>query len=130
MVVLEALAGTYNIHKLPPNKPIPSVLYSAALFCVLRSDKELSIVCDADITLTDAHADSQQVGPFVALRVAGTLDFALTGILSGLTTVLANADISVFSISSFDTDYLLVREDSRTQAHRSLQQAGYEIRAA
>ena len=128
MVVLEALAGAYSIHKLPVSSAIPTTLYeeSAALCCVLRSDKELSVVCAADVSL----ADSQQVGPWSALRVAGTLDFDLTGILSRLTAVLFDADISVFAISSFDTDYLLVRQESRDLAHQSLQQAGYQIQAS
>ena len=52
-------------------------------------------------------------GPFAALRVAGTLDFALTGILASLTAPLAEADVSAFALSTFDTDYLLVPREPR-----------------
>jgi hypothetical protein len=59
------------------------------------------------------------------LRVAGTIDFSVVGILVSLVTPLAEAGVSVFAISTFDTDYLLVKE--LTKALRALQSAGHDI---
>jgi len=125
-LTLEALPGTFNIHRCAPDAAVPSAVLSAPLFSVLRSELELSIVCDAAIEI----AASQHVGPWCALRVAGTLDFALTGILSRLASALAAAEISVFAISSFDTDYLLIRLENQAAAHETLRKAGYLITIA
>ena len=138
-LVLALLPEALRIHRLPGSARLAQVLKDTAsasspgnsakdqtLFATLHSRDELSIVCDANLKVTS----EQSSGPWRAMYVVGQLDFALTGILAGLTQPLAAAKISIFAISSFDTDYLLVREDSRAQAHRSLQQAGYEIRAA
>lgn len=120
-LALDLLPGTFNIHRLPATHSIPPAVLSAPLMSVLRSESELSIVCDSQIAINSA----EQIGPWRAFRVAGTLDFALVGILSKLTTVLAAAGISVFAISSYDTDYLLVREESVAATSHALIQAGY-----
>jgi hypothetical protein len=61
------------------------------------------------------------------LRVAGRLDFSLAGVLASLLSPLAEAGVSVFAVSTFDTDYLLVREDSLTAALEALRTAGHAI---
>lgn len=61
------------------------------------------------------------------LRVAGTLDFALVGILAKLSHVLAEANVSIFALSTYDTDYLLVKSDQLAVALKALTQAGYSI---
>ena len=65
--------------------------------------------------------------PFAALRVAGTLPFSLSGVLSGLTTPLAAAGVSVFAVSTFDTDYLLVPGDMLGPAAEALRSAGHRV---
>ena len=70
------------------------------------------------------------VGPWAGFRVAGILDFALTGILASLTTPLASAQISVFSVSTYDTDYLLVPRQSRDAAVASWTAAGIAVESA
>ena len=62
-----------------------------------------------------------------ALRVVGTLDFALTGILAGLTGSLAEAGVSVFALSTFDTDWLLVRAEALGKARAALEGSGYAV---
>lgn len=59
-----------------------------------------------------------------AFRVAGTLDFSLTGILAGITAVLAERKIGVFAVSSFDTDYLLVRTGDLERALAAFRESG------
>jgi len=67
------------------------------------------------------------VGPWRALKVEGPLDFSLTGILAGLSAALSNANISLFAISTFDTDYMLVREETLDAAIQALRGAGYRV---
>ncbi|HEY7848912.1 MAG TPA: ACT domain-containing protein, partial [Ktedonobacterales bacterium] len=62
-----------------------------------------------------------------ALRVAGPLDFALIGVLASLAEPLAQAGVSIFAISTYDTDYLLVREVALTEALTALRAAGHTI---
>lgn len=85
---------------------------------VTRTAVEVSIVAASPIE------GARVEGPWRAFRVVGTLDFALTGILHSLTEPLAAAGISVFAISTFDTDYLLVRTDRAPHARAAWQQAG------
>lgn len=66
-------------------------------------------------------------GPFAALRVAGTLDFSLTGVMAGLAGPLAEAGLSVLAISTYDTDYLLVRRDELEAAAEALRGAGHAV---
>jgi hypothetical protein len=65
-----------------------------------------------------------------AICVAGPLDFALVGILASLSTTLASAGVSIFAISTFDTDYILVKEQSLGDACAALAAAGHDIGAA
>ena len=60
-----------------------------------------------------------------ALKVTGSLDFSLTGILAGLATALAEADISLFALSTYDTDYVLVKSKPLSRACMALNSAGY-----
>ena len=61
------------------------------------------------------------------MRVAGPLDFGLTGILAGIATALAEAEISLFALSTFDTDYVLVKVETLPRAVAALREAGYPI---
>lgn len=89
-----------------------------------RTDTEISVVCetrriDFDVT---AREDGWR-----AFTVAGTLDFALIGILAKITGVLAESGISVFCVSTYDTDYVLVRSARLSVAVDALSAAGYSI---
>jgi hypothetical protein len=128
--LLKQLAGIYSIHRLSPAAAKRNVtmiadalLEQKTLFAVLKSADELSLVCDAHLAVT---ADRTS-GPWRAMRVLGELDFALTGILAGLTTPLAEAGIPVFAISSYDTDYLLVAAENAEHARTTLIAAGFEV---
>ena len=70
-----------------------------------RTAEELSIVCDDAAVPSDVRAERD----FAVFRVAGTIDFSVVGLLATLTRALADAGVSVFALSTFDTDYLLVR---------------------
>jgi len=120
---LQRLPGTYAVHRLPSGAPLPARLTDEPFYALLRSRDELSVCCRTDFALT-----SERVEPgWACLMVAGPLDFSLTGIVSGLTAPLAAAGIPVFVISSFDTDYLLVKEEVLSRACRVLAPHGIDI---
>ena len=112
--------------RLGPGTDIPAWATSATLFSVTATADETSIVC--------AHAGvprkARQEGPFVAFRVAGTLDFALTGVLHSLLAPLAEEQISVFAQSTFDTDWILVPAGDADRAAEAWRRSGHEVRAA
>ena len=92
-----------------------------------RTEQEKSLVCPTSIVPqnTTDREDGWQ-----AFRVCGKLDFSLVGILSGITGILAEGGVSVFAISTYDTDYVLVKEDEFEKALMALKNAGYSIRSA
>ena len=106
---LARVAGAFAVARLPPDAPIPAWAATGALTSATRTPDELSIVC-ADGALPDPlPGDVRAERDFAAFRVAGTIDFAVVGLLATLTRALADARVSVFAVSTFDTDYLLVR---------------------
>ena len=95
------------------------------LYFIGSTDNELSLVCETD--RVPAHTLAREDG-WRALRIAGQLDFSLTGILSRIATVLADAQIGIFAVSTYDTDYVLVKEENLDRAVGVLRGAGYELR--
>lgn len=84
---------------------------------------EVSLVAPALVVGDDVPV----VGPWIGFRVVGNLDFALTGILAALTMPLAAAGVSVFSVSTYDTDYLLVKSATRSAAIAAWMDAGISL---
>lgn len=94
-------------------------------FCfVQRTDEELSVVCPTDAAL--AHTLAREDG-WRAFRIAGVLDFSLIGILAGISAVLADAKIGIFVISTYNTDYILVKAAALDHAVDALTAAGYTV---
>jgi uncharacterized protein len=127
---LERIEGDYCVCRLDPatssGLPAPADLGDGAgggLLSVTWTPDETSLVCRSELAPDGVSSE----GPFAALRVAGTLDFSLTGVLSGLTTPLAAAGVAVFAVSTYDTDYLLVPEVMLGPAAERLREAGYEV---
>ncbi|HEX2667394.1 MAG TPA: ACT domain-containing protein [Gammaproteobacteria bacterium] len=108
MLTLKLLAGRYAVCKLEPDAAVPSTLTlgAQAFLSITRTADELSIVCPEALAPMDAEVNDG----WCAFKVQGPLDFSLTGIIAALTGPLAEAKISVFTVATFDTDYLLVRE--------------------
>ena len=122
---LLALPNLFAICRLAPNAPIPSWVTQNNFVSITRTDDELSIVCDQAAAPNDALRGCER--DWRCLRVNGPLDFALTGILASLATPLAQASISIFAISTFDTDYLLVKANQFEQAINTLRNAGHQV---
>lgn len=94
-------------------------------FCFVgKTDEELSLVCSTEYVPADTI---QRVDGWKAFRVQGVLDFSLIGILSKITAILAEQEIGVFVVSTYNTDYILTRREDYEQALKALEQAGYTI---
>ncbi len=117
---LEVLPGKFCVLKLK----CLSLPQTGPYFLGL-TEEEISLVClETEIPLTPILAEEHG---WRALRVVGTLDFALTGILAKLASALAEEGIPIFAQSTFDTDYLLLKEPLLPRALRRLGQEGYEV---
>lgn len=88
---------------------------------ITRTPDELSIVCAED----DAPENAMVEGGWRAMKVEGPLDFPLVGILVSISAPLAEAGVSIFAVSTFDTDYVLVKEENLERAVSALEGAGH-----
>jgi hypothetical protein len=114
---LEPIPGRFAVCRLDPGDAIPPwAADSASFLSITRTDAELSIV--AEERLVPSHVRAER--GFIALRVAGVLDFSLVGVLSELTGALADADVPVLAISTHDTDVLLVKAERGEEAVAAL----------
>src|SRR5690349_13783061 len=123
-LTLTVLAETFAIARLDPAAAIPSWALAADGFVsITRTRDEVSIVC-AESNVPEGVQASRA---WRCLRVAGPLDFTLVGVLASLASPLAAAGISTFAVSTYDTDYLLVREHDLAAAIRALCGAGHVV---
>ena len=120
---LELMKDTFTIHSFPPARDIPQEIYEAPVYFISKTYDELSIVCPSSIELDSLEKETG----WGALEVLGPLGFSLTGILSNISGVLANEKISIFAISTFDTDYILIKQDAMFNAIQSLKRAQYNV---
>jgi hypothetical protein len=116
-LTLSVLTGRMAIVRLSADAPAPEPATGGALWSITRTADELSVVCDEAVV--PPHAERVERG-WRALRVHGPIPFDVTGVIAGLTTSLAAAGVPVFVISTYDTDYLLVREAHLERAREAL----------
>lgn len=119
---LRLLSGSFAVARLAPDADEPSWI-AGEVTCVARTPTELSVLCADDVVPESVRS----TGPWRCLEVEGPLDFAEIGILSALTAALADAGVSVFAFSTFDTDYLLVRSERLGAALEALERAGHRV---
>ena len=122
-LVLSVLSETLTIHKLSADFLIPEEILKSNYYSVSKTENELSVVCSELIEVQSV----QNSKGWKCIKVKGPLDFNLTGILAGISDILAQANISIFAISTFDTDYILVRSQDLSSARTKLRQAGYKF---
>jgi hypothetical protein len=120
---LQALKGQFSIHRLPAISKIPSQVYESDFFTIVKTDDKLSIVCSSSIEL---HSEKTNSG-WSCLKVLGLLDFSITGILAKISKTLSESDISIFALSTYDTDYILVPSSKLTLAKKALIASGCTI---
>jgi len=117
------LAGEYSVYRFGPDI-VPAVDFSAlGFFCLTKTSDEVSVVCQSG--LLDGAGRTE--GGWKILKIAGPLDFCLVGVLAETSALLAKAGVSIFAISTFDTDYLLVKRENLGSAREALERSGHSV---
>ena len=126
-LTLTLLPSRMAVCRFAPDAPLPAWVFhsSAEFWCVMRTREELSVVCPED-DLPPSVAQAER--GFRAFKLEGPIPFTTIGVIAGLTSPLAVAGISVFVLSTYDTDYLMVKEHALDQARAELTAAGYAVR--
>lgn len=114
----------YAICRLGPDSAVPQWAESQPFLSITRTSDELSIVCEEATVPEEVHAERKRR----LMRIDGTLPFALAGVLASVAGPLAEASISTFALSTYDTDYLMVSEKDLQEATKALEAAGHTVR--
>jgi hypothetical protein len=117
------LDDIYDILKLAPDAPVPGWVAASPFCSITRSSDELSIVCLKSGVPQALRSERE----WSCLKVLGPLDFALTGILLAIAAPLAAAEISIFAVSTYDTDYVLIERSQFARALVVLRMYGHAI---
>lgn len=126
------LAERLAVCRLAAGAPIPDWALRSGFFCVVRTHDELSVVCPENVCeknfcAEDRLPDGARVERgWVALKLEGPFPFSMTGVLASFVQPLAEAQIPIFAISTFDTDYVLIKRENQEQALAALSAAGHE----
>lgn len=120
---LSLLKGKFAICRLEKSAPIPEWLKESTFFSVSRTFDELSFVCSQESIPESIKCNKD----WRCLQVEGPLPFHETGILASLTSPLADAKVSVFVFSTYDTDYIMVKDADLEIAIRALSAAGHSV---
>jgi hypothetical protein len=108
MIDLIQLADTFTIFQLNERQEIPSQIYTSGFYSITRTSDEISIVTNCSTDFKNLKSDKGWKG----FKVDGILDFSLTGILNDILKPLKDNEIGVFVISTFNTDYIFVKEEA------------------
>lgn len=118
---LKFLKGDFSVCKL---RDLTRIDLSCGFYFLAKTPDELSLVCFTEDVPSTAISEDKG---WKAFRVEGTLDFALVGILSKITQLLAAEGISIFAVSTYDTDYVLLKRENIDKAREVLQNGGYQV---
>ena len=122
-LTMKLMKGLYGVCRLNRDEAIPEWVFQGSFYSVTKTLNELSVVCSQDNIPDEIKCEKD----WRILRVEGPLDFSLIGILSSISTTLANKGISIFAISTYDTDYILVKDKKVDMAIDALSAEKYEI---
>ena len=120
---LSILPGLYAVSRFDPTGKVPDIANDNGFYSVTKTPDETSVVCLEDLVPTDAKTERG----WKIIAMQGPLDFALTGVLASVASPLAEAKVSIFAISTYDTDYILVKEIHLKSACEVLSQQGFKI---
>lgn len=125
-LTLLLLPDRLAVCRLPADAPLPA-LPADGLWSVTRTSEELSVVLPEAALPQESDGWKVEAG-WRILRVEGTLDFSLTGILASIAEPLAESGVSLFALSTYDTDYVLIRAADLEWAKSALAASGHEVR--
>ena len=120
---LTIVPGRFAVCRLPADAPIPSSVAGTSLVSITRTASELSIVCPEAVATEGARTETG----WRCVAVQGPIPFTATGILASVLVPLADAEVGIFAVSTFDTDYILLKEAQLDEAVAALKEAGHEF---
>lgn len=120
---LQVLPIQFVIHSLPSNALIPQEVFSAPIYFIGKTQEELSLVVPDTINIDSDDSDRD----WRALEVLGPLNLSMVGIMAKIGSVLAAAKISIFVVSTFETDFFLVKQQDLNNATLALCKDGYKV---
>lgn len=120
---LNLMRGLYGITQMDPNQPVPRWAMIGSFYSVTKTNDELSIVCTEENVPLDVTCERS----WRIFKLEGPFAFTEVGILKTVTSVLSNQSIGVFAISTFDTDYVLVKQKDFNHAMDALRYAGHKV---
>lgn len=123
ILTMKLLKERFGVCRLSKDEPIPKWINDSEFVSITRTADELSIVC-VEHDIPDGTKCERN---WRVLKVEGPLDFSLIGILASISTILARNDVSLFAISTYDTDYILVKSQDIAKAVDALGKEKYEI---
>lgn len=113
----------FTIHSLPDTAPIPPKVFTAPLYFIGKTRDELSIVIPGSMQIDSDDSD----GDWRVLEVLGPLNLSLVGIMAQISSVLAKAKVSIFVLSTFETDFFLIKQSHLNIATKALSDDGYKV---
>lgn len=120
---MKLLEGKYGVCRLSTDEAVPVWAFKGEFFSITKTEDELSIVClEENISEKIKSEKSWRI-----LKVEGPLDFSLVGILSKISGLMAKNDISIFAISTYDTDYILIKDENIKKAIEVLNEDYYNV---
>lgn len=120
---LSLLAASFSICRLAPDAAVPEWARQGQFFSITRTSDELSVIAETALVPERLRTEVD----WRVMKVHGPFDFAEVGVLASLLDPLAAAGVSVFTISTFDTDYLLVQRIQLHEAVAGLRDAGHTV---
>jgi hypothetical protein len=121
---LAVLPYTMVIHSLDEDASIPGQVCKAPLYFIGKTDGELSIVVPDDVQIDSIESDSD----WRVIELLGPLQLSMVGIMAAIGDVLARAKVSIFVVSTFETDFFLVKSSKLQQAVDALRKEGYTVK--
>jgi uncharacterized protein len=122
---IRVLPDHYSIYRFKPGTEIPEWIYSSEFFSITRTQDEISVVTSQ----TDTETGFLSNRDWRVLKIAGPLDFSLIGIIADISVVLKDKNIPILSISTYDTDYILIKQKDLETGIMALEENGHKIQS-
>lgn len=121
---LKVLKDIYAIYKFNSYSDIPSRIYGSKFYSVAKTEDEISVVCKQSDYINNAKQIDKG---WKVLKILGSFDFSLIGIIAEISKILYEYKIPIFTISTYETDYILVKSDDLDKAMDSLRKYNHEV---
>lgn len=122
-LILSILKDKFIVCRIESFKQIPDTILQSHFYSITKTADEISVVCPEEFLPDESTCERN----WKCFKIHGPLDFSQTGIIASMTTPLAAAGISVFAFSTYDTDYIMVKDVDVELAIAALTQSGHEI---